>query len=75
VNSCELVGLIFTFAKKVLRKNGNFCFKLFDGEDTQGLLKEIRRFFNMVKVIRPEATRKSSFEIYVVCKGYTGEKE
>ncbi|QAR31986.1 RlmE family RNA methyltransferase [Geovibrio thiophilus] len=75
VNSCDLVKIIFDFTKKVLRKNGNFCFKLFDGEDTQELLKAVRKCFSMVKVIRPSATRKSSFEIYVVCKGYTGEKE
>jgi 23S rRNA (uridine2552-2'-O)-methyltransferase len=72
VNSVELVSIIFTFAKKVLRKNGNFCFKVFDGEDTNELLKDVRKYFKMVKVIRPEATRKNSFEIYVVCKGYTG---
>lgn len=70
VNSFELVNLIFDFTKKVLRENGNFCFKLFDGEDTQKLLQEVRKYFKMVKVIRPEATRKNSFEIYVVCKGF-----
>jgi 23S rRNA (uridine2552-2'-O)-methyltransferase len=75
VNSCELVGIIFDFTKKVLRKNGNFCFKLFDGEDTRELLQEVRKHFTMTKVIRPEATRKNSFEIYVVCKGFKGVSE
>jgi 23S rRNA (uridine2552-2'-O)-methyltransferase len=68
-NSIEIVKLIFEFAKKVLKNNGNFLFKLFDGEDREKFIKELKQKFSMVKIIKPDSTRKNSFEIYVVCKG------
>jgi 23S rRNA (uridine2552-2'-O)-methyltransferase len=68
-NSIEIVKLIFEFAKKVLKNNGNFLFKLFDGEDREKFIKELKLKFSMVKIIKPDSTRKNSFEIYVVCKG------
>ncbi|KAA0258948.1 RlmE family RNA methyltransferase [Deferribacter autotrophicus] len=73
VNSLELVKTILSFAEKVLKKGGNFLFKLFDGEDRDEFIKLLKTKFSTIKIIRPDATRKSSFEIYVVCKGYKGE--
>ena len=70
VNSVELVEIIYEFTKKVLKKGGNFVFKLFEGEDREKLVGKIRREFDMVKIYTPDATRKNSFEIYVVCKGF-----
>ncbi|MGA1845575.1 RlmE family RNA methyltransferase [Deferribacter abyssi] len=73
VNSLELVKTILSFAEKVLKKGGNFLFKLFDGEDRDEFIKLLKTKFSTIKIIRPDATRKSSFEIYIVCKGYKGE--
>lgn len=70
VNSLELVRTVFSFAKRVLIKNGNFLFKLFDGEDRNDFVKELKLSFKNVKILRPDATRKNSFEIYVICQGF-----
>lgn len=70
VNSLELVSTVFNFAKEVLKPEGNFLFKLFDGEDREDFIKQLRTSFKKVKIIRPDATRKNSFEIYVVCQGF-----
>ncbi|MGA1862506.1 RlmE family RNA methyltransferase [Deferribacter thermophilus] len=70
VNSLELVTTVFNFTKKVLKSGGNFLFKLFDGEDREDFIKDLRNFFSKVKIIRPDATRKNSFEIYVVCQEF-----
>lgn len=75
VNSVELVGIIFELTKKMLKVGGNFCFKLFEGEDRDKLVKSIRPYFDMVKMYVPDATRKSSFEMYIVCKGFKGNNE
>jgi 23S rRNA (uridine2552-2'-O)-methyltransferase len=72
VNSVELVRLIFYFAKSVLKKGGNFLCKVFEGEDRDALVKEMKKDFDFCKILRPEATRKNSFEMYVVMKGYKG---
>ncbi|MCB4204048.1 RlmE family RNA methyltransferase [Deferribacterales bacterium Es71-Z0220] len=75
MNSLELVKTIFNFTKKVLVKNGNFLFKLFDGEDRDDFIKELKNYFKNVKILRPDATRKNSFEIYVICQGFSGNEQ
>ncbi|WP_022851298.1 RlmE family RNA methyltransferase [Limisalsivibrio acetivorans] len=74
VNSVELVQKIAELTRKVLKKKGTFLFKLFEGEDKDMVLKGLRKDFDMVKVVKPDATRKNSFEIYVICRGYKGEQ-
>lgn len=75
VNSVDLVRLIFHFAKTVLKPGGNFLCKVFEGEDRDDLVKEMKKDFDFCKILRPEATRKSSFEMYVIMKGYKGRNE
>lgn len=70
VNSVDLVRLIFNFAKTVLKPGGNFACKVFEGEDRDALVKEMKKDFEFSKILRPEATRKNSFEMYVVMKGF-----
>jgi len=72
VNSVDLVRLIYNFTKTVLKKGGNFTCKVFEGEDRDALIKEIKKDFEFSKMLRPEATRKASFEMYVVFKGFKG---
>lgn len=74
-NSLELVRIICNFAKRVLKLNGNFLFKLFDGEDRDEFVKELKEVFSSVKILRPDATRKNSFEIYVICQGLKNGKQ
>ncbi len=72
VNSVELVRKIFHFACSVLKPGGNFVCKVFEGEDRDALVKEMKVHFDFCKHIRPEATRKGSFEMYIVLKGFKG---
>jgi len=72
VNSIDLVRLIFNFTKSVLKPGGNFICKIFEGEDRDALVKEMKKDFEFCKQIRPEATRKNSFEMYVILKGFKG---
>jgi 23S rRNA (uridine2552-2'-O)-methyltransferase len=72
VNSVELVRKIFYFACSVLKPGGNFICKVFEGEDRDALVKEMKVHFDFCKHIRPEATRKGSFEMYIVLKGFKG---
>lgn len=70
LNSINLIRIVLELTKKVLKKNGLFLFKLFDGQERENLVGELRTLFSDVRVTRPDATRKSSFEIYIICKGY-----
>ena len=67
-NSVELVKGIINIAQLLLKKGGNFLFKLFEGQETKTLVDELKKDFTEVKIYRPQSTRHGSFEIYVICK-------
>ncbi len=73
IKSVELVTIIYNFAISVLKPKGNFLFKLFDGQEKNELVSNLKEKFKMVKFIKPDSTRKNSFEIYVVCKEFKNE--
>lgn len=64
--SAYLVEQAFELAKKVLKPGGHFLTKVFQGEDTPGLLQSIKQHFQKVKVVKPLASRKESKEVYIL---------
>ncbi|MEM1514195.1 MAG: RlmE family RNA methyltransferase [Candidatus Thermoplasmatota archaeon] len=57
-------------AKEMLKENGNFICKIFEGSDFKEFLEDVKKCFRMVKLHRPQASRKASSEIYIIAKGY-----
>jgi 23S rRNA (uridine2552-2'-O)-methyltransferase len=55
---------------QLLRPGGHFVCKIFEGEDTKEFLQKVRQRFENVKTYSPEASRKSSSEIYIIAKSY-----
>jgi 23S rRNA (uridine2552-2'-O)-methyltransferase len=72
--SLELVGVALRVAEATLERGGAFVAKVFMGGDFPGLKKELQTRFDTVQVVRPQATRESSYEVYVLGKGYRGAK-
>jgi len=62
-------------AMETLKENGRFVCKVFVGEDYSEFLKKIKENFRMVKAYSPQASRKSSSEVYVIAIGFKGRKE
>ena len=58
------------FTKKVLRENGSALFKVFQGENSADFIKELKNSFINVIITKPDASRKQSSEVYVICKKY-----
>jgi 23S rRNA (uridine2552-2'-O)-methyltransferase len=58
------------FAKIVLKENGSALFKVFQGENSSEFIKDLKAVFLNVIITKPDASRKQSSEIYVVCKRY-----
>ncbi|MBS3172072.1 RlmE family RNA methyltransferase [Candidatus Woesearchaeota archaeon] len=56
-------------AKLKLKRNGNFVCKVFQGEDFKLFFDDMKKNFQVVRSIRPMATRKSSREIYLIGLG------
>ncbi len=64
--SLRLVGVALDVSRRRGRPGGHFIAKLFMGGGFEALRAELRELFSEVKVVRPEATRGASMEIYLV---------
>jgi 23S rRNA (uridine2552-2'-O)-methyltransferase len=64
--SLRLAGKALDVGRRRGRAGGHFIAKLFMGGGFDGFRDEIRDLYEDVKVVRPEATRGASMEIYLV---------
>lgn len=64
--SLELAGKALDIAVFLLRKNGHFLCKVFEGEDFRNFQKYVLGYFKEIRLIRPGAVRKRSREIYLL---------
>ncbi|SEL84129.1 23S rRNA Um-2552 2'-O-methyltransferase [Colwellia chukchiensis] len=68
--SMYLVELALDMCKQVLKKNGAFVVKVFQGEGFEQFVKEARATFKTVKTRKPESSRARSREVYLVATGF-----
>jgi len=68
--SVHLARQAFDVARDCLAPGGDFAVKVFDGPDLADLRSDIEESFEYVRSIRPDASRDSSSELYLVAKGY-----
>ncbi len=54
-------------SREVLRIGGHAVIKVFQGEELGEFMREVKKVFRRVKLIKPRASRKHSAEIYVIC--------
>ena len=72
--SFEMASRVFALAKQFLKKNGNLVIKVFPGEEVNRLKNEMKRFFGHFSTFIPQATRKTSSEVYLVAEGFKENK-
>jgi len=68
--SVHLVRQAVAVADRILAPGGDFVAKVFDGRDLDDLIADIESDFEYVREVRPDASRDSSSELYLVGKGY-----
>lgn len=65
--SVELTSKALALASELLPPgSGRFAAKLFQGRDTDDFVRDVKACFRTVKLIKPEATREKSREVFVV---------
>lgn len=69
----ELLQSAFELAKNVLKSGGGFLFKFFPSADIDEWKAELRTHFEKVSQSKPDATRGSSNESYMICLGFKKE--
>ncbi|MCO4797994.1 MAG: 23S rRNA (uridine(2552)-2'-O)-methyltransferase RlmE [Colwelliaceae bacterium] len=68
--SMYLVELALDMCHQVLKKNGAFVVKVFQGEGFEQFMKEVRQVFKTVKTRKPQSSRPRSREVYLVATGF-----
>jgi 23S rRNA (uridine2552-2'-O)-methyltransferase len=70
--SADLVLSVLALARETLREGGTFLAKIFEGAEVDSVVRELRASFGPVRRIRPAATRKESFELYLLARYFRG---
>lgn len=68
--SFDLFTHALSIAEGTLRGDGAFVGKIFQGPDFQEAKKRVEKLFAKTRVLKPEATRKESYEVFVVGLGF-----
>jgi len=64
--SMYLAELAIDLAVKTLSKNGHFIVKIFQGDGFDDYVKNARKVFKKVSIIKPKASRPRSKEVYLL---------
>tara|TARA_B100001250_G_C19270145_1_gene558715 strand:- start:80 stop:505 length:426 start_codon:yes stop_codon:yes gene_type:complete len=72
VRSVELCRRALEVSLTLLSPGGAFVCKIFEGEDVQGFVAELRAEFDSVKRVKPKSTRSQSVEFFLVGLGKKG---
>ncbi len=66
----ELLELALTSANEILKPGGAFVVKVFMNADLKPVVGRLKTVFSTVNLVRPQATRRGSSEMYVVASGF-----
>ena len=62
----DLAAQALKIALSILRPSGNFFVKVFEGDMLAGFVKTVKKHFEVVKVIKPKASRAKSSEMFLL---------
>jgi 23S rRNA (uridine2552-2'-O)-methyltransferase len=68
----DLVERALFFAQMVLKTRGVFLTKIFQGGGFDNFLKSLRQSFGEVKVVKPDASRSRSSEVFLLARDFKG---
>jgi 23S rRNA (uridine2552-2'-O)-methyltransferase len=68
--SMYLAELALDLARQVLIRKGSFICKLFQGQGSDAFIAGVRKDFGKVRVMKPDASRAGSSEVYLVARNY-----
>ncbi|MDW7773198.1 MAG: RlmE family RNA methyltransferase [Desulfobulbaceae bacterium] len=68
--SMRLVRRALEIAGALLHENGTFYCKAFQGEDFPEVVRECKPFFQTIKVVKPDSSRKESREVFLLGRGF-----
>lgn len=64
--SFNLCQAAFELAQRILKPGGTLVCKIFQGEDFQTFVEDIRKAFEGCRIFKPKSSRKASKEIFII---------
>jgi 23S rRNA (uridine2552-2'-O)-methyltransferase len=71
----DLARIALRMADRLLKPDGWFVVKIFQGGEHQKFIQEVRAMFEYIKNYKPKASRKQSAERYIVANGLRPDRE
>jgi 23S rRNA (uridine2552-2'-O)-methyltransferase len=71
----DLATKTFGIAQCILRSGGNLFVKVFQGDLLDGFIQTVKASFEAIKLVKPQASRAKSSEMYILALGLKGAKE
>jgi 23S rRNA (uridine2552-2'-O)-methyltransferase len=65
----DLATKAFEIAQKILKPNGNFFVKVFEGDLLNDFIQTLKLNFTEIKLVKPKASRSQSSEMYILATG------
>ncbi|NLE05360.1 MAG: RlmE family RNA methyltransferase [Crenarchaeota archaeon] len=75
IRTTNLVEEAFNFSLKILKDDGSFIAKVFQGGTEPELFKKMKENFKTIKHFKPDSSRKESVEMYVIAIGFKGKTD
>lgn len=72
IRQLDLARMARRLATQLLMPGGDFVVKVFQGELFKSFLDDVRNDFQVVRTVKPRASRSESAEMYLVCLGFKG---
>lgn len=69
-NIMDLANAVFNFAKIVSTANSSLVVKVWSNGDLNKFVETLKQSYEVVKYVKPEASRGDSAEIFIVAKNY-----
>ncbi len=64
--SFDLCQAALSIAQNRLLPGGSFACKIFQGEDSEAFIRQVKSLFHQHRIFKPQSSRKASREIYVI---------
>ena len=71
--SLELCRQALALARNLLKNDGTFFVKIFQGPDVDDYVGEVKEYFQTVRRVKPKSSRDISPEFFILAMGYKGQ--
>ena len=71
----QLIYEVIDRLEIILKKQGSFIFKIWNGEEEKEIIKMLKKIFDKVEYFKPKSSRQESSEIFIISRGFRLHEE